>query len=343
MGPTENSQTVLSSYFSPSPLKSTKRRERPESPIDLTGDDSVGEDCLHSDEPPIKKIRVVRPSQSQPQSSTVTKPKKSGGTPKYTQSTFFSLLSASPQCSASLTQGGSTAEQWIFKSQSSSTDLRPREGTRWVSDPVKEAEKANRHEAFKKKLLTYESQYRLRHGVSALDTSLTPRLDDLAVIDADDNNGSGNDSDPGFKEVMKIFSHSHSISAVAADKGKGKQAASARTKLTSHGQRSVTTKRKTNKSTLIIGPSGEPYTPLELQVQYIILLVIYSHCSCNARKVLKLKEDNPGTLLMIEVGYKYRFFGDDAKVGGFSDAALLPLSQQADCCPRTRYSGVYRP
>lgn len=33
-------------------------------------------------------------------------------------------------------------------------------------------------------------------------------------------------------------------------------------------------------------------------------------------QVLKLKEDNPGTLLMIEVGYKYKFFGDDAEVGG---------------------------
>jgi DNA mismatch repair protein MSH3 len=34
-------------------------------------------------------------------------------------------------------------------------------------------------------------------------------------------------------------------------------------------------------------------------------------------QVLQLKEDNPGTLLMIEIGYKYRFFGSDAKVGGF--------------------------
>ncbi|KIL68593.1 hypothetical protein M378DRAFT_8640 [Amanita muscaria Koide BX008] len=44
-----------------------------------------------------------------------------------------------------------------------------------------------------------------------------------------------------------------------------------------------------------IGPSGQPYTPLELQV-------------------LQLKKENPRTVLMIEVGYKYKFFGDDAKV-----------------------------
>ena len=31
-------------------------------------------------------------------------------------------------------------------------------------------------------------------------------------------------------------------------------------------------------------------------------------------QVLELKKKYPGTVLMIEVGYKYRFFGDDAKV-----------------------------
>jgi DNA mismatch repair protein MSH3 len=45
----------------------------------------------------------------------------------------------------------------------------------------------------------------------------------------------------------------------------------------------VPTKEKKGKT---IGPSGDPYTPLELQV-------------------LQFKEQNPGTLLMFEVGYKY--------------------------------------
>ncbi|EIN07832.1 hypothetical protein PUNSTDRAFT_121053 [Punctularia strigosozonata HHB-11173 SS5] len=44
-----------------------------------------------------------------------------------------------------------------------------------------------------------------------------------------------------------------------------------------------------------IGPSGQTWTPLEEQV-------------------LKLKEDNPGTLLMVAVGYKYKFYGEDAKI-----------------------------
>ncbi|KAF9050682.1 hypothetical protein BDZ89DRAFT_1005971 [Hymenopellis radicata] len=44
-----------------------------------------------------------------------------------------------------------------------------------------------------------------------------------------------------------------------------------------------------------IGPSGQSYTPLEKQV-------------------LQLKKENGDALLMIKVGYKYKFFGDDAKV-----------------------------
>jgi hypothetical protein len=38
-------------------------------------------------------------------------------------------------------------------------------------------------------------------------------------------------------------------------------------------------------------------------------------------QVLELQQAHPGTLLMVEVGYKYRFYGEDAKV---SD--LMPLN-----------------
>ncbi|CDZ97130.1 dna mismatch repair protein msh3 [Phaffia rhodozyma] len=45
----------------------------------------------------------------------------------------------------------------------------------------------------------------------------------------------------------------------------------------------------------MLGPSGKSYTPLEKQI-------------------LDLKEKYPGILLIIEVGYKFRFFGEDAKI-----------------------------
>ncbi|KAJ6546536.1 DNA mismatch repair protein MSH3 [Mycena vulgaris] len=52
---------------------------------------------------------------------------------------------------------------------------------------------------------------------------------------------------------------------------------------------------RTTKPVEEVGPSGKKYTPLEKQV-------------------LRLKKENPSALLMVEVGYKYVFFGDDAKV-----------------------------
>ncbi|PPR04975.1 hypothetical protein CVT24_010433 [Panaeolus cyanescens] len=52
--------------------------------------------------------------------------------------------------------------------------------------------------------------------------------------------------------------------------------------------------KPTKKPAEVIGPAGVAYTPLEHQI-------------------VALKKDNRGTVLMVEVGYKYKFFGDDAK------------------------------
>ncbi|EKM83024.1 hypothetical protein AGABI1DRAFT_34226 [Agaricus bisporus var. burnettii JB137-S8] len=242
MAPKQNSQTILSSFFSPSPTKSSKKRERPASPIDLTSDaDDNDLQVLATEEPPIKKIKVVRSSQSQPGPSTRQKTKKSGNATPYTQSTLVS------QPASSHTQ---------------------------------EAEKAKRHEAFKKKLLADDSLFKPPRP-SESDTSHTQlaeeetesirmRIEDKGKsIDED----SRTDPDSAFEELMSAFSHSGS----AVGKRRAKQKGSAGKKLPPK-----------------IGPSGEAYTPLELQVRYNL-------------------EDNQGTLLMIEVGYKYKFFGDDAK------------------------------
>lgn len=37
------------------------------------------------------------------------------------------------------------------------------------------------------------------------------------------------------------------------------------------------------------------------------------------KQVIQLKKDNPGIVLFVEVGYKYRFFGEDAEVVKFLD------------------------
>lgn len=275
----KDSQTILSSYFSSSPTKSRKRRELPTSPIDLTSDveDNVSE--AHVDEPPIKKIKVVRPSQSQSGSSASTsmKSRKPDGAATYTQSTLFSQTTSAHLRSISSTETRPTgmAEQWAFVPHSpSDPEITPMEVTCRRSDAVEEAEKAKRHEAFKKKLLADSTHFRPRLGVLGTpDTSRaeedtqstgTPVLEDVDIVGDSGDESSKTDSDIAFQEVMSMFSHSSSTTA----KGKGKRKVSARTK--SSGQRSkqasTTTGRRSKKPPPVKGPSGEAYTPLELQV-----------------------------------------------------------------------------
>ncbi|KAI0003416.1 DNA mismatch repair protein MSH3 [Russula compacta] len=82
---------------------------------------------------------------------------------------------------------------------------------------------------------------------------------------------SGAESDSKFKQLQELFAR--------------------RTEQKTQGK---ATQERSLKKRAEVGPSGEPYTALELQV-------------------LQLKAKHEGVLLMIEVGYKYRFFGEDAK------------------------------
>lgn len=50
-------------------------------------------------------------------------------------------------------------------------------------------------------------------------------------------------------------------------------------------------------------------------------------------KILKLKKDNPGVLLMVEVGYKIKFFDDDAKV-----RTIPSFANPSPSTDRIRYS-----
>ncbi|CAA7265435.1 unnamed protein product [Cyclocybe aegerita] len=131
-----------------------------------------------------------------------------------------------------------------------------------------------RHEAFERKLLQDNSRFFPRF-------SKGNEFDEVDRMGADEPEGSGQDSDGDsdsrFKKLSELF----------ANKDKGKAKATIK-----NGPQSKRTRKAAREE---MGPSGKPYTPLEKQV-------------------LKLKEDNPGTVLMIEVGYKYKFFGKDAEV-----------------------------
>ncbi|KAG2157395.1 muts domain V-domain-containing protein [Suillus clintonianus] len=90
----------------------------------------------------------------------------------------------------------------------------------------------------------------------------------------DDSSQNGNDSDPAFTELRAMFS-------LKPTKGKGKSC-----------EKSLV--RKT-KAAAEIGPSGETYTPYEVQA-------------------LSFIKDHPGTILMIEKGYKFYFHEESAKI-----------------------------
>ncbi|KAF5386928.1 hypothetical protein D9615_001885 [Tricholomella constricta] len=157
-------------------------------------------------------------------------------------------------------RGGGAASQWRFTPVSPDepeTSTAPKQRTQAEIAAAKE-----RHEAFKKKLLLENNRFiRKKHEPEA----------EPAPIEAQDTDSASEDSDQAFKELSFMFTN----------KGKGKSKAT----------RAPIRKPKQ----LAVGPSGQPYTPLEKQV-------------------LQLKAENPGTLLMIAVGYKFKFFGDDAKV-----------------------------
>ncbi|KAJ7751996.1 DNA mismatch repair protein MSH3 [Mycena metata] len=68
-------------------------------------------------------------------------------------------------------------------------------------------------------------------------------------------------------------------------------------------------KKATRKPVEELGANGKPLTPLEKQV-------------------IRLKNDNPGVLLMVEVGYKYIFFEDDAKVAAKELGMVCFLPEQ---------------
>lgn len=134
----------------------------------------------------------------------------------------------------------SAAEQWRF------TPSSPEKTEPSVADPSRtEAEVAaqnQRREAFKRKLLLENSRFILKNP-SVPTTECIP-VDSPPEVNTNREVGeeSEDESDHTFKELSDMFSH----------RGKGKST-----------ERSVS---KRARKVLEVGPSGQSYTPLELQV-----------------------------------------------------------------------------
>lgn len=139
-------------------------------------------------------------------------------------------------------KGSSLADQWRFDSKSSNE--RP--------VAADENDKKRRHEEFKRVLLAGNSNFARQKSHQDEGTRSS---EDESPQDQDDVHES-DVSDEAFKNLKELFSHK-------SNKGKGK------TRLTSSAKGKGASEE--------IGPSGEPYTPAELQAS----LAISPHAAFN--------------------------------------------------------------
>ncbi|KIJ68934.1 hypothetical protein HYDPIDRAFT_80554 [Hydnomerulius pinastri MD-312] len=161
-------------------------------------------------------------------------------------------------------QSNAITDQWRFDN----TQKSHAEG---ATLPVTEDQKKRRHEEFKRVLFGENNPF-ARHRRAQEQES---QLDNDEPRDEQDDAGDSDQSDVAFKELTEMFSHKSS-----KEKGKARSTSSAKGKKKAEGEP---------------GPSGQSYTPAELQS-------------------LKFIKDNPGVVLMIESGYKFYFYEDSASI-----------------------------
>ncbi|KAF8121921.1 muts domain V-domain-containing protein [Boletus edulis] len=168
-------------------------------------------------------------------------------------------------------KGKSLADQWRFDSTRKPSNERPISGD--------EDDKKKRHEEFKRVVLAGNGSGFARQ--EHYQDKGTQSSEDESLQDQDDAHES-DVSDEAFKNLKELFSHK-------SNKVKRKA------RLTSSAQGEGTTKG--------LGPSGQPYTPAELQASF-----------SDSSHSLKFIKDNPGVVLMIELGYKYYFYEEGASI-----------------------------
>ncbi|CAE6491489.1 unnamed protein product [Rhizoctonia solani] len=102
----------------------------------------------------------------------------------------------------------------------------------------------------------------------------------------------GDKSDEEFEGTSNRLSQFASVKRLKTNGGSKSKASTGKAAATANG------KGKGSKKTEEIGPAGLKYTPLEKQ----------------ASLILALKKQHEDAILLFEVGYKFRFFGEDARV-----------------------------
>ena len=173
-----------------------------------------------------------------------------------TTSTFFTprkSVPSSPQSSTQPPRTGGHAEQWRFDpvSPSKAAPHADDEGQRRV------------HERAKKILLGSGDVFAHRSSSGA--ATPAPDGDGPAENDAERSADEGDEAEKKFGELMEMFSSSTPKAAAKKGKGAAKKAAAPPVAGPSRSR----TQRVEE-----IGPSGQPYTPFELQVRICFALAI---------------------------------------------------------------------
>ena len=154
----------------------------------------------------------------------------------------------------------SVAEDWRFS---------PEESKQANVKKIQTTSEKERHEAFKRKLLQDNNRF-LKKESSTVQINQDAMEVDESVASSEEES---------FNKLSDMFSHK--------DKGKGKAGGKAAA--------------KSPKKHVELGPGGQPYTPLELQVS-VVKLRISSNSSglILSIKIIRLKKNNVGTVLMVE-------------------------------------------
>lgn len=279
-------QPMLSSFFAQSTPKPTARKRRDtgdEGPIiDLT-EESDGENSSPAKHAAKKqKTAHVNDHLFLPRTPS---PQPSG---KSTLEPGPSRVLRTPPTHPNSPSQSPAARRWRYE---------PTQTSPFARTESQEAEVRKKRERLVRALVADNSSFHRSSTAYVRDrsTSAVPGTNGNRNEEGDARSGaSGDESDSQFKELQDMFALSS-----GKDKGKGR-AKSGRVQPEKGGKKAE------------IGPSGQTYTPLEQQVSGGLIRCLIT--LMRPWKIRRLIAKHPDVLLMVEVGYKYKFFGEDAKV-----------------------------
>ncbi|GAA5822849.1 hypothetical protein JCM11251_004399 [Rhodosporidiobolus azoricus] len=281
-------QQTLSNFFKPSqtaqkrPAAVAKPKSREEEPgvlvLDSSDEDEEAEE---------RSVKRVKTEQAEPSQALV-----SASTAKQTPTTLTSSSKSSAPSSSS-----TRLRQFAYAAPIPSTDANAEAGPSQPRAAPREftAEELARKAAFAKRLSLGGSRKR-SSGYLQKEHYLAARGEDDegGAIDVEEGAWDGEDGDGEYGS-----SETEGASSDTKGKGKGKgkakeQGGEGLGRFAQFAAKGGKGKGKGKATDEVGGGTGVKYTPLEQQV-------------------LALKKANPGVLLVVEVGYKFRFFGEDAQ------------------------------